>query len=126
MSRAITHGPLWKVPEGRYTCQVLSITKADAKGEVWTLSGMDMGPLAKFEVCGGETASIQIGPPLTLKVDAGRPPSGGEMVLNLALAGKAGETYVVFPKGAAQVLLPKVKVLDASGNVLAEGNSEFG
>jgi len=136
----------WQVPEGRYTSRYLSITKTDAEGKVWTLSGHDMGPLAKFEVRGSETASIQIGPPLSLKVDAvgpqssgevartidgvtvsiAGPPSGDNVVLNLALVGKAGETYSVAPcKGTEQSLPPKVKILDASGNVLAEGKSEF-
>ena len=137
----------WQVPEGPYTSRYLSITKTDAGGKVWTLSGHDMGPLAKFEVRGGETTAIKIGPPLALKVDAvgpqssgevvvgtidgatvsiGGPPSGGNIVLNLALVGKAGERYSVAPcKGTEQALPPKVKVLDASGNVLAEGKSEF-
>jgi hypothetical protein len=138
----------WQVPEGRYTSRFLSITKTDAEGKVWTLSGHDMGPLAKFEVRGGETASIQIGPPLALKVDASGPqssavvvvgtsggaavsiagpPSGDNVVLNLALVGKAGERYSVAPrKGTEQSPPPKVKVFDASGKILAEGNSEFG
>jgi hypothetical protein len=116
----------WQVPEGRYTSQYLLITKTDAGGKVWTLICHDMGPLAKFEVRGGETASIQIGPPLALKVDADEPPSGGNIVLTLNLVGKAGERYPVAPrKGTEQALPPKVKVLDASGNVLAEGKSEF-
>ncbi|MCX5676649.1 MAG: hypothetical protein NTX87_16765 [Planctomycetota bacterium] len=117
----------WQVPEGRYTCQDLSITKTDAEGQAWTLSRMDMGPLAKFEVRGGETTAIKIGPPLALKVDGGGPPSGGEIVLNLALVGKAGETYSLGLRlGATQSSPPKVKVLDASGKILAEGNSEYG
>jgi len=117
----------WQVPEGRYTCQSLSITRTDAEGQVWTLSRMDMGPLAKFEVRGGATTAFKIGPPLALKVDAVGPPSGGEIVLNLALAGNAGETYWVgLEKGGLRLPAPKVKVLDASGKILAEGDSGFG
>jgi hypothetical protein len=137
----------WQVPEGRYICQNLSITKTDAEGKVWMLSGSDVGPLAKFEVRGGETTAIKIGPLLALKVDAsgpqssgevvrtidgatvsiGGPPSGGNIVLNLAFVGKASETYSLgLRQGETQSSPPKVKVLDASGNVLAEGNSEFG
>ena len=117
----------WQVPEGRYTCQSLSITRTDAEGQVWTLSRMDPGPLAKFEVRGGATTAIKIGPPLALKVDAVGPPSGGEIVLNLALAGNAGETYWVgLEKGGLRLPAPKVKVLDASGKILAEGDSGFG
>jgi len=120
-------GGKWQVPEGAYECENLSVTKTDAKGKAWTLSGSDVGPLAKFQVSGGETASIKIGPPLALKVDADGPQSGGEIVLNLALAGKAGETYALgLRQGATQSPPPNVKVLAASGKVLAEGKSEFG
>ncbi|MCX5654863.1 MAG: hypothetical protein NTY65_09480 [Planctomycetota bacterium] len=115
----------WQVPEGRYACQNLQITKTDADGKTWTLIGSDVGSLAKFEVRGGETTAIQIGPPLALKVDAQS--QGGQTTLNLVLVGKAGETYSIAPrKGTEQPLPPKVKVFDASGKVLAEGNSEFG
>ena len=117
----------WQLPEGKYICEGLSITKTDADGKEWRLAGLDVGPLKNFEIRGGETTAIKIGPPLALKVDAVGPPSGGEIVLSLALAGKAGETYFLgLRQGATRSSPPKVKVLDASGNVLAEGNSEFG
>jgi hypothetical protein len=116
----------WQVPEGRYICQNLSVTKTDADGKECRLRGVNIGPsLENFEVRGGETTAIKIGPPLALKVDAQS--QGGQTTLNLFLVGKGGETYSVAPrKREAQPLPPKVKVFDASGKVLAEGNSEFG
>jgi hypothetical protein len=60
-------------------------------------------------------------------VSVGGPPSGGNIVLSLALVGKAGETYFLgLRQGATRSSPPKVKVLDASGKILAEGNSEYG
>jgi len=121
-------GGKWQVPEGRYTCQNLSITKIDADGKEWRLEGLDAGPLENFEIRGGETTAIKIGLPLTLKVDAERPESG-QISLNLALVGKGGETYSVsvgLQTGVSRPLPPKVKVFDASGKLLAEGNSEYG
>jgi hypothetical protein len=117
----------WQVPEGRYRSEHFSLSKTDAEGAKWTLKCLDLGPLAKFEVRGGETTGIKIGPPLALKVDAGQPESG-QITLKLALVGKAGETYSVgLQKGTSRLPPPKVKVLDASGKVLAEGsNSEYG
>ena len=131
----------WQVPEGKYMCSgdlLLSISKIDADGKEWRLEGLDAGPLEKFEVRGGETTAFKIGPPLTLKVDAERSESG-RIALNLALAGKGGETYSVglrLQKGTMRLLPPhllpprlpppKVKVFDASGKLLTEGNSEFG
>jgi len=121
-------GGKWQVPEGRYTCQNLSITKIDADGKEWRLGSLDAGLLENFEIRGGETTAIKIGLPLTLKVDAERPESG-QISLNLALAGKGGETYSVsvgLQTGVSRPLPPKVKVFDASGKLLAEGNSEYG
>ncbi len=116
----------WQVPEGRYGGELFSLSKTDAEGAKWTLKCLDLGPLAKFEVRGGETTAIKIGPPLALKVDAGQPQSG-RIRLKLALVGKGGETYAVgVQKGGVRPEPPKVKVLDAAGKVLAEGNSEYG
>lgn len=119
-------GGKWQVPEGKYTCENLSVAKADAAGKECLLSGSDVGPLEKFEVRGGETTTIEIGPPLALKVEASDP-QGGQVSLDIALAGKGGETYSAgVRKGAVRTPPPKVKVFDVSGKVLAEGNSEFG
>ena len=116
----------WQVPEGKYLGESLSIAKTDADGKEWRLMAASVGPLENFEVRGGQATAIKIGPPLTLKVEAGQPESG-QISLDLALAGKGGETYSVgLRKGTSSLPPPKVKVLDASGKVLAEGNSEFG
>lgn len=116
----------WQVPEGRYGGERFSLSKTDAQGAKWTLKCLDLGPLAKFEVRGGETTAAKVGPPLVLKVEAGAA-EAGQVALNLALAGKGGETYSVgVQKGGVQPKPPKVKVLDSAGKVLAEGNSEYG
>ena len=116
----------WQVPEGRYRGELFSLSKTDAEGAKWTLKCLDLGPLAKFEVRGGETTAVKVGPPLVLKVEA-RAAEAGQVALNLAWAGKGGETYSVgVQKGSVQPKPPKVKVLDSAGKVLAEGNSEYG
>jgi hypothetical protein len=116
----------WQVPEGRYGGERFSLSKTDAEGAKWTLKCVDKGPLAKFEVRGGETTAVKVGPPLVLKVVAGAA-EAGQVALKLTLAGKGGETYSVgVQKGGVQPKPPKVKVLDSAGKVLAEGNSEYG
>ena len=116
----------WQVPEGRYGGELFSLSKTDAEGATWTLTCLDLGPVAKFEVRGGETTAVKVGPPLVLKVQAGAA-EAGQVALNLALAGKGGETYSVgVQKGGVQPKPPKVKVLDSAGKVLAEGNSAYG
>jgi len=119
-------GGKWQVPEGNYTCENLAVAGKGADSKECLLSGSDPGPLAKFEVRGGETTTIEIGPPLALKVDA---TAAGQGVISLeaALAGKGGETYsLAIRKGAVQPPPPKIKIFDASGKVLAEGNLEYG
>jgi hypothetical protein len=70
---------------------------------------------------------MKIGPPLT---PAAKPDSvqSGQILINLFLVGQAGEQYSVGLQTADGVRLPppKVKVLDESGKILAEGNSEYG
>lgn len=116
----------WQVPEGRYGGELFSLSKTDAEGATWTLTCLDLGPVAKFEVRGGETTAVKVGPPLVLKVEAGAA-EAGQVALKLVLAGKGGETYSVgVQKGGVRPKPPKVKVLDSAGKVLAEGNSEYG
>jgi hypothetical protein len=116
----------WQVPEGRYRSELFSLSKTDAEGAKWTLKCLDLGPLAKFEVRGSETTAVKVGPPLVLKVEAGAP-EAGQVALKLVLAGKGGETYSVgVQKAGVRPKLPKVKVLDSAGKVLAEGNSNYG
>jgi hypothetical protein len=142
----------WQVPEGRYTCQSLSITRTDADGKQWLLIASNVGPLRTFEVRGGETTTIGIGPPLTLKVAAFGPqvvrtvvgvegggsasapqpsePQQGPISLSVALAGKGGEMYSLAirkdARGEVRPPPPKIKISDASGKVLAEGNLDYG
>jgi hypothetical protein len=116
----------WQLPEGRYGGQHFSLSKTDAAGTTWTLPCLDLGPLARFEVRGGETTAVKVGPPLVLKVTA-KPAEAGQVLMVLALAGKSGETYsVCVQKGGVPPGPPKVKVLDPTGKVLAEGNAEYG
>ncbi|MCX5684965.1 MAG: hypothetical protein NT049_14965 [Planctomycetota bacterium] len=116
----------WQVPEGKYLGEELSIAKTDAAGKEWQLRGSGLGPLENFEVRAGQTTAIKIGPPFTLKVDAGRL-DAGQILMNFSLAGKGGETYSFdIQMGTGTHTVPKVKVFDASGKLLAEGNTEFG
>ncbi|MCX5670180.1 MAG: hypothetical protein NTU94_02515 [Planctomycetota bacterium] len=118
----------WALPEGEYFTRSFTLSKSDRAGEKWTLSDLStFGALRRFKVLTGETVTLKVGPPLALKVEAA---SGGpgRVTLNLGLAGCGGELYSVGLEKAGGVRLPapKVKILDGSGKVLAEGNSEYG
>lgn len=119
-------GGKWEVPEGTYTWgEQLSISKADASGARWTLSLSSPGPPEKFEVRAGKTTALKVGPPLAPKVEA-LSLGSGEVLLILVLAGKGGEMYSAgVQKSGTLRSPPKVKVIDASGKVLAEGDAGF-
>ncbi len=116
----------WKVPEGHYACASFTVVGKGADGGEGVLSGCDPGPLAKFEVRGGETTALEIGPPLALKVTA-TPAGEGVVLLAASLAGKGGETYsLVIRKGAAPPPAPRINIFGAAGETLAEENLEYG
>ncbi len=120
-------GGKWPLPEGTYRLASVSLSQADAKGVQWMTTSPDVEKIEPFRVRAGETLAMKIGPPLT---PAAKPDSAqsGQVPINLFLVGQAGERYSVGLQKADGVRLPppKVKILDGSGKVLAEGNSEYG
>lgn len=114
----------WEVPEGRYWTDKVMLSKTDAQGARWFLGPSWRSQLDRFEIRAGETLALKIGPPLTLKV-APREGGSGQLRFGLCFEGKGGESYSLrLRKGAAQLPPPKVKILDASRQVLAECDAE--
>ena len=120
-------GGKWQLPEGTYRLAYMSLSQADAKGVKWMTTNPDVDKIEPFRVRAGETLAMKIGPPLT---PAAKPDSAqsGQILINLFLVGQAGERYSVGLQKADGVRLPppKVKILDGSGKVLAEGKAEYG
>ena len=118
----------WLLPEGEYITRSLTLSKRDRAGEKWTLSDLSaFGTLSRVTVRRGETATLKVGPPLALKVEAvsGGP---GRVTLNLGLVGCGGERYSVGLEkvGGARLPAPNVRILDDKGSLLTEGQSEYG
>jgi hypothetical protein len=114
----------WEVPEGRYWTDKVTLSRTDAQGARWVLGPSWRSQLDKFEIRPGETLALKIGPPLTLKV-VPQEWGSGQLRFSLCFEGKGGESYSLrLRKGAALLPPPKVKILDASRKVLAEGEAE--
>ena len=120
-------GGKWQLPEGTYRLAYMSLSQADAKGVKWMTTNPDVDKIEPFRVRAGETLAMKIGPPLA---PAATPDSAqsGQILINLFLVGQAGERYSVGLQKADGVRLPppKVKILDGSGKLLAEGKAEYG
>jgi len=120
-------GGKWQLPEGTYRLAYMSLSQADAKGVKWMTTNPDVDQIEPFRVRAGEMLAMKIGPPLA---PAATPDSAqsGLILINLFLVGQAGERYSVGLQKADGVRLPppKVKILDGSGKVLAEGKAEYG
>jgi hypothetical protein len=120
-------GGRWQLPEGTYRLASVSLSQVDLKGVKWMATNPDVDKIEPFRVRAGETLAMKIGPPLA---PAATPDSAqsGLILINLFLVGQAGERYSVGLQKADGVRLPapKVKILDGSGKVLAEGKAEYG
>ena len=91
-------GRQWQLPAGTYKGIHAVLAKADGSGEIWLSVSIfpgpsaNLGPLADFTIRPGQTTSIEIGPPFTVKADVEiiRP----ELVLiEPVIVGCAGEEY---------------------------------
>jgi hypothetical protein len=126
------------VPVGTYTpvtmnYQVREASKDDKKGPLWTIMSFGSSSnLAKVQVKDSATATIEGGPPLTVKAIVGTVATEAKGVktvpIDLAIEGKAGERYSAgtVTQDGKQVPAPTLKVVDESGKVLTSANFEYG
>jgi len=120
----------WQVPAGKYQVVQVSLSRADAAGAKWTLSGRGFdGKAGDIEVRPAETLAMKFGPPLVAKVRV-TPFAGTDQVgISYAVKGQAGELYGPVARNDKQTApppQPELKILDESGKVLAAGKFEFG
>jgi hypothetical protein len=120
----------WQIPEGKYQVVQVSLSRANAAGATWTLSGRGFdGKPGDMEVRPAETLAMKFGPPLVAKVRV-TPFAGTDHVgISYAVKGQAGELYMPVARNDKQTApppQPELKILDQSGKVLAAGKFEFG
>jgi hypothetical protein len=116
----------WQAPAGHYMTVRAQLSKTDAAGAKWTLTGSGAGKLENFEVRKGETLSLKLGAPLVTKIEAD-PAGDGLVSISLALEGRGGERYGPgVAKGGVVPDPPQLKILNESGKELASSKFAFG
>jgi len=127
------------VRPGSYETNSILLCVQDARKEIWTLTcARNFGKKLKtIKVAAGETATIEAGPPLSVKVSLSRPvgdhlidaPPGAspkDLLIHMDYIGKAGEYYAPrVMKGKSVGPKPRVRISDEEGNLLAEGDYRF-
>jgi len=115
-----------ELPAGSYMAMQPSLSRTDAKGATWKLSGgRDPGKLVKFEIQKGKTLKLKAGPPLVIKTDVTK--QSGTASIGISAVGQAGEAYAAgVEKDGKRPDPPTLKILDEKGKVLAEGAFKYG
>ena len=115
-----------ELPAGSYMAIMPSLSRTDAKGAKWKLSGgRDPGKLVKFEIQKGKTLRIKAGAPLVIKTDVIK--QSGTASIGISAVGQAGEAYAGgAEKDGKRPDAPTLKILDEKGKVLAEGAFKYG
>jgi hypothetical protein len=121
-----------QLPAGKYKAVYAVLTTIDASGRTCTLASNTssastrLGPLEYFEIHGGETTSIRIGPPLVVKADVQTTGSGG-VSISPVIVGCGGEEYrPALSRGLQRPAPPGFKIVDEEGNVLVQDRFKYG
>ena len=126
------------VRPGSYETNSILLCVRDAKKETWTLTcARNFGKVKTVKVAAGETATIEAGPPLSVKVSVSRPAkdrlvdaapgaSLKDLLIHIDYVGKAGEYYSPrVMKSQSVGPQPRVRISDEEGTLLAEGDYRY-
>ncbi len=110
---------------GTYSPKFTEICQ-EVNGDKWKIQSYGpWGTLAKIQVKKEETTLLKFGPPLTVKTDVNR--RGQVVSISYSIVGQVGEHYYLrIQKNGKQQPVPKLKIVDEAGKVLASGRFEYG
>jgi hypothetical protein len=95
-------------------------------GQTWKIvSRGPWGDLSRIKVKNNRTTALRLGHPFLIKPRVSR--SSSSVSVDFAIIGQAGEQYQNFARRNNKLIRQaKVKIIDESGNVLADGRFEYG
>ena len=110
---------------GTYRPKFIEICQ-EGNGDKWKIKSYGpWGDLAKIRVKKGETTLLKFGPRLTVKTDVNH--HRQVVSISYSIIGQADEHYYLrIQKNGKQQPVPKLKIVDEAGNVLASGQFEYG
>jgi hypothetical protein len=114
-----------KARAGLYRPRRAEIAKQN-NGDKWQISSYSpWQKLGKIEVIKDQTTTIKPGEPLLVKANVS--PTSNRISIGFSIVGQAGELYSPqVKKNNREVPVPKLKIVDQDGNILASGKFEYG
>jgi hypothetical protein len=124
--RPITRAPgKWEIPVGKYPSAHYKLVAKDKTGAEWTLPGARSAErLNDLEIRAGETRTVKMGPPLSVKTDVQK--RWRTATIGLSIVGQGGELYVPRAYGNWALQPAQLKILDEKAKVLSSGQFEYG
>jgi hypothetical protein len=112
------------LPVGRYRMFHWTISRKDQTGAAWTLSGHNFPDTANFTVAAADSATLDIGEPVTAVLKAGEQPNR-EITFRLSFVGHQQEAIEML-RDNQRPAGPKLTVANANGSVCGTAKFEFG
>lgn len=125
--RLAMHGKPVPLPAGEYDVHGIQICTWNDDGFRYRLQCLSRPEeVNRLQIKEGETTTIQIGPPITVKANPKR--KGDDIVVDVEVWGAHGERYFPYgiPDGGPLEGKPGIKITDEDGAELASGNFEYG
>jgi len=97
-----------------------SLREIDSNGVNWLLE-MTSGP----RLAAADANEPKAGPPIVVKTDVHRV-AQNEVSIGLVLEGQAGERFRPAQKNGAGVTAPKLRIVNETGQVIADDSFQFG
>ncbi|MBN2181712.1 MAG: hypothetical protein JW715_07340 [Sedimentisphaerales bacterium] len=118
------NGP-FEIKVGSYMPRRIVLRKTETSDKWYSLvSNGKWGDLGAIDVSKGQTTEIRLGPPLKIKTEIRH--STRNETISVSIVGRAGEQWnpqVLTPEGPKTA---KLKVINETGDVLAEGRCQYG